>query len=135
MASITAGIFLLLHGLVHLLYVGHSQRFFELQPGLMWPEGSWVFSNLLNGDQIRMIASACMSISAIVFILAGAGLFLEQTWWRALFIFAIAFSSLVYFIFWNGKLEQLPDQGLVGVLINLSFLVFILILKWPSIQP
>lgn len=135
MAAIIVGVFLLLHGLVHLLYFGHSQRFFELQAGLMWPEGSWVFSSLLNGDKIRMIASACMAISAIGFILAGAGLLLEQTWWRAILMYAIAFSSLVYFIFWNGKLEQLPDQGLVGVLINLSFLVFILILKWPSIQP
>lgn len=126
---IIVGVFLLFHGFVHLLYFGHSQKFFELQPGLMWPENSWVFSSLLNGDKIRLIASAFMLISAIVFIIAGTGLFLKQTWWRAIFIFAIAFSSLAYFIFWNRKLEQLPDQGLVGIQINLSLLLFILILK------
>jgi hypothetical protein len=32
-----AGIFLILHGLVHLLYYGQSARRFELAPGLTWP--------------------------------------------------------------------------------------------------
>jgi hypothetical protein len=132
---IIVGVFLWLHGFVHLLYFGHSQKLFELQPGLMWPVNSWLFSRLLDGEKTRLIASAFMLISAMVFMFAGTGLFLKQTWWRAIFIFAIAFSSLAYLILWNGKLEQLPDQGLVGIIINLSLLFFILILKWPNIQP
>ncbi|MBS3751504.1 MAG: hypothetical protein KGY39_08380 [Anaerolineales bacterium] len=134
MVMIIVSIFLWLHGVVHLLYFGHSQKLFELQPGLIWPENSWLFSSLMNGDKTRLIASAFMLISAIVFIFTGTGLFLKQTWWRAIFIFAIAFSSLAYLIFWNGKLEQLPDQGFIGILINLSLLFFILILKWPTLQ-
>ena len=39
MATVIFGVFLMLHGLVHLLYLGQSQRFFELQPGMTWPDG------------------------------------------------------------------------------------------------
>ena len=35
------GIFLILHGIVYLLYFGHSMRLFELRPGLLWPEAAW----------------------------------------------------------------------------------------------
>ena len=135
MARIIVGAFLLLHGIVHLLYFGHSQKFFELQPGLMWPEGSWFLSSVLNMNEIRLIASASMLISAIVFILAGVGLFFKQTWWRVIIIIAIAFSSLVYLLLWNGKMERLPDQGLVGILINLALLVFVLIFNLPNLKP
>jgi len=41
------GVFIVLHGLVHLLYFGQSWRFFELQPEMVWPEDSWAFSRLL----------------------------------------------------------------------------------------
>ena len=135
MAKIIVSIFLLLHGFVHLLYFGHSQQIFELQPGLIWPEGSWVFSNLLGGDKTRLLASASLALIAIAFILAGVGLFFRQTWWRIIFVIAIVFSSLVYILLWNGKMEQLPDQGLVGILINIALAVFILVLNWPNLEP
>ena len=35
MLTILFGIFLILHGLVHLLYAGQSSRLFELQPGMV----------------------------------------------------------------------------------------------------
>ena len=33
MLKILFGVFIILHGFVHLLYFGHSARYFELQPG------------------------------------------------------------------------------------------------------
>jgi hypothetical protein len=39
--SIFAGIFFILHALVHLLYAGQALRYFELRPGLTWPDGAW----------------------------------------------------------------------------------------------
>lgn len=41
------GIFIVLHGLVHLLYAAHSRRLVELRPEMIWPDGSWAFSKLL----------------------------------------------------------------------------------------
>jgi hypothetical protein len=37
---IVFGILLLIHGLIHLLYSGQSARRFELQPGMVWPDGA-----------------------------------------------------------------------------------------------
>ena len=34
--DIVAGVFLILHGLVHLLFAGQVLRFFELRPGMIW---------------------------------------------------------------------------------------------------
>ena len=134
MVRVIISIFLLLHGFVHLLYFGHSQRYFELQPGLTWPEDSWFFSNLFRGKIIRLIASISMVLVAIFFILAGVVLFFDHTWWHELLIIAISISSLFYILLWNGKMNQLPDQGLVGILINLSFIVFIFILNCPTVN-
>ena len=107
---------------------------FELQPGLIWPTGSWVFSNLLSDEKIRLLASASLVLVAIALILAGAGLFFNQTWWRTMFVIAIVISSLVYILLWNGKMKQLPDQGFVGILINIVLAFFILVLNWPNFE-
>ena len=48
---IVLGIFMVLHGLVHLLYFGHGLRFFEL-PDLAWPDGSWVFRGCSDRTQL-----------------------------------------------------------------------------------
>ena len=40
MLNIVIGVFIILHGLVHMLYFGQSRKFFELQPGMTWPDGS-----------------------------------------------------------------------------------------------
>ncbi len=37
MLRFIAGAFIVLHGLVHLLYAGQSRRLFELRPGMVWP--------------------------------------------------------------------------------------------------
>ncbi len=59
MVRILFGIFIVLHGLVHLLYFGQSARYFELQPGMVWPNGSWVVSKLLGKKQIEFLRVFC----------------------------------------------------------------------------
>jgi hypothetical protein len=39
MLRLAFSVFIVLHGLVYLLYFGQSRKFFELQPGLLWPDG------------------------------------------------------------------------------------------------
>lgn len=132
MIKIAAGIFLVLHGLVHMLYFGHSQRYFELQTGLTWPDGAWAFSRLLDDSAIRALASAALVIAAIGFVVAGVGVFVEQGWWRPITVGATVFSSIMYALFWNGKWQHLDDQGWVGILINGAILVAVLVAKWPD---
>jgi hypothetical protein len=126
------GVFLVLHGLVHLLYFGQSRRLFELRPKMVWPDGAWAFSRLWGGETTRLLASIACILAAIGFVAGGIGLFARQTWWHPVVVSAAVFSAVIFVLFWNGKLENLADQGAVAILINVAILVAVLILRWPD---
>jgi hypothetical protein len=134
MSAIPMGIFLILHGLVHLLYFGQSWRLFELQPQMIWPDGSWAFSRLLGDETIRLLACVACVLAAIGFVTGGAGVLVGQSWWRPIIIGVSIFSPILYLLFWNGKMQQLANQGAVGILINFAILVVVLILQWPKVE-
>ncbi len=131
MLSLVMGVFLVLHGLVHLLYFGQSWRLFVLQPGLTWPDGAWAF-RFLAADTTRLLASAACVLAAVAFAGGGIGLLLSQSWWRPAVVGAATFSAIVYILLWNGKLDRLPDQGAVGILINIAILAAVLVLRVPD---
>lgn len=133
MVRFIIGLFISLHGLVHLLYLGQSQRFFELQPGMTWPDGSWSFSRLLGDGSIRSLASVALVVAALVFLAGGAGIFFRQQWWRPMVLAAAVFSGVLYLLLWNGKLQGLDNQGGIGLLINLVILAALLVLDWPKL--
>ncbi len=128
---IVFGIFFTLHGLVHLLYAGQSFRLFDLRPGLIWPDGSWLFSKLLGDGATRIMAGILLALAALVLIAGGLGLILGSGWWRPAVIGGAVFSALLFIFLWNGSLKGLDEQGAIGLLINLLILVIVLILKWP----
>ena len=132
MIRIISGIFLVLHGMVHLLYLGQSSRLFELQPDMKWPDGAWTLSRVFGDETTRMIASVMLVIAAIGFAAGGTGLLFKQEWGRVLTIGIALFSSLVYLLLWDGTFHKLDNQGGVGILINLVILAGILI--WPGIE-
>lgn len=127
------GVFIVLHGLVHLLYFGQSARRFELRPGMVWPNGSWAFSQLLGDKATRNLVSISCVLAALGFVAGGAGILLSQAWWHPAVMAAAAVSSVSFILFWDGKLRRLDDQGGVGVLIDLAILVAVLVLQWPSL--
>jgi len=133
MLSFIIGAFMVLHGLVHFLYVGHSLRLFELQSGMVWPEGSWAFSRLVGDQATRLVASISYTLAAIGFVAGGAAILLRQAWWRPVVVGSAAFSAVMVFLFWNGKLQRLDNQGGIALLINMAILVALLILRWPSL--
>jgi hypothetical protein len=132
MLRILFGIFLILHGMVHLLYAGQSWRLFELSSGLTWPDGAWLFSRLLGDETTRLFATILLVLAALGLAVSGLGLFFRADWWRTVTIISAVFSSVLYFVMWNGKFERLPDQGGVGILLNIAVLVLILVFKWPA---
>jgi hypothetical protein len=125
------GVFLVLHGLVHLLYFGQSAGYFELKPGMVWPDGSWVFSRLLGHKGVRALASIALILAAMGFVAGGIGILFSQAWWRPVVVGAAAFSSILYILFWNGRMQDLAGQGVLGLLINVAILLAVLILRWP----
>jgi hypothetical protein len=134
MVRILFGLFFVLHGLVHLLYFGQSARYFELQPGMVWPDGSWLFSRLFQNATIRNIAGILLILTAAGFVAAGTGIFLKQTWWQPVVIGSAVFSSLIYILFWDGVIQNLDNKGGIGILINLAILAALLIFHWPNID-
>jgi hypothetical protein len=128
---IVFGIFVVVHGLVHLLYVGQSARYFELRPGMVWPDGSWAFSRLLGDTVTRKLASGALLLAALGFVVGGVGILVSQAWWQPVVAGAAVLSSVVYLLFWNGRMQNLNGQGGIGLLINLAILVAVLLLRWP----
>lgn len=132
MLRFIVGVFIVLHGLVHLLYFGQSQRLFELQPGMVWPDGSWLFSRLLGDHASRLLASIACVLAALGFVASGVAIFLGLSWWRTMVVAAAAFSAAIFVLFWNGHLQKLPDQGAIAILINVAILFAVLVLQWPD---
>jgi hypothetical protein len=128
------GIFLILHGLIHLLYFGQSARYFELKPGMVWPNGAWAFSRLLGDEATRNLASLALILAALGLAAGGIGILASQVWWRPVVVGAAVFSSLIYLLLWNGRTQNLDGQGAVGILIDIAILVAVLILRWPQLE-
>jgi uncharacterized membrane protein YphA (DoxX/SURF4 family) len=132
MLRFIVGVFIVLHGLVHLLYFGQSQRLFELQPGMVWPDGSWLFSRLLGDPASRSLASIACVLAALGFVAGGAAILLGLSLWRPVVVAAAAFSAVIFVLFWNGHLQKLPDQGAIAILINVAILFAVLVFQWPD---
>ena len=128
------GVFMVLHGAVHMLYFGPSRRIFELQPGLQWPDGAWAFSGFMGVEATRWLACIGCVVAALGFAAGGAGLFLRQAWWRPLVIASAIFSIVLYLLLWDGRMQRLDDKGAVGILINAVILAVILVLQWPQFE-
>lgn len=127
------GVFVVLHGLVHLLYVGQSQRLFELQPGMIWPDGSWIFSRLLGDPRARLLATGLLVMAAVGFVAGGVGILAGQPWWRPLAVGTAAFSATLFVLFWDGGWQNLDDKGAFALLINAAILAAVLVFQWPDV--
>jgi len=134
MFRIVLGIFIILHGLVHMLYFGQSQKLFELQPGMAWPDGSWAFSEFLGNGTTRSLTSILLVLIAIFLVIGGIGLFTKWELWRSIAVGGALLSTITYLLLWNGKMQGLDNQGLIGVLINLAILAALLVFKWPKLE-
>lgn len=134
MLRIIVGVFLAMHGLVHMLYFGQSARYFELQPGMIWPDGAWIFSRFFGNETTRTLASVALVLATLGFVTAAAGAFFRQSWWLPVTVAAAVSSTIVYIVFWDGILQQLPDKGAVGILINAAILACVLVFHWPDLK-
>jgi hypothetical protein len=132
MQHVVIGMFIVLHGLVHLLYAGQSWRLFELQPGMIWPDGAWALSRLLGEEATRWLASLACALAATGFVAGGAAILVRQAWWRPTVVGAAAFSAAIFLLFWDGRLHKLADQGGIALVINSAILAAVLVFEWPD---
>ena len=121
------GTFFVLHGLVHLLYLGQSWRFFELQPGMIWPDGSWALAPFAGAQVTRTGAAIGCILAAVGFVAGGIGLIAGWGWWPPVIVGTALFSALLYLLLWDGTTQRLDNQGAIGLLINIAIGVAVLI--------
>ena len=121
---------MLLHGMVHGLYFGQSSRLFELRPGMQWPDASWIFSQVVGEKVVRSLASFWCIIAALGFVIGGIFSLSNQASWRPVVMVSSILSSIMYILFWDGKLRNLGDQGGFGILINIGVLVVLTVLPF-----
>jgi hypothetical protein len=117
---VVIGIFIILHGLVHLFYFAHSKKIFELRPGFEWPDNSWVLSKFLKTDTIRTIASLVCILVAVVFVISGIAYIVTAVWTFKLIQISAILSSGLFILFWDGRLKKLDNQGAIAILLNIS---------------
>jgi len=130
--NIAVAIFLILHGLVHLLYLGQSMKWYQLGEGMTWPENSWAFFRLLGNRATRVIASVSCVVAAIIFVTGGVLIFAKQPIWLWITVIAAIFSSILMLLTWDGKMKELANKGLFDILINAAILILLLVVKWPD---
>jgi hypothetical protein len=134
MLRFIVGFFFILHGLVHLLYCGQSLRIFELQSGMVWPDGSWAFSKILGDERARLLATVFLVLAAVGFVASGTGVLAQQAWWRPVVVGAAAFSAVIFVLFWDGGWQNLDDKGVFALLINAAILTAVLLFQWPDFE-
>jgi hypothetical protein len=127
MFSFLIGIFIILHGLVHLWYFTLSQRLVEFQTEMGWDGSSLILSNIVREPDLRSIAGVLYVLAALAFVVGGIGIFARADWMRPVLIGAAVFSSIVILLFWDGSGEMLVQKGLLGLLINLGILIALLV--------
>lgn len=73
-----------------------------------------------------MAGTLCL-LAMIGFIISGIELLTNHPNQYILAVGSALFSVFLYVLFWNGRYEQLSDQGGIGVFINLLIIVWLLV--------
>jgi hypothetical protein len=123
------GLFIILHGLVHLWYFTLSRGLVKFQPEMGWTGRSWIFTNLLGDSITRSLASALYILATLVLVVSGLGIFVRAEWWRAVLVGSSVFSAVIILLMWDGGLQWIVQKGLIGFLINVVLLIALFLLK------
>jgi len=123
---IAFGIFVIFHALVHAMYVGQALRWFELRPGLTWPDGSWVLSSL-SDTGVQLFAALSIGLCSLTMIVGAAGYLANASWGGWVVIASAALVSVIHALLWSGKWAQFGDHGGYGVIINIAIIAVVLV--------
>ena len=122
MAYTITGIFILLHGLVHLWYFTLSRGLVEFKPDMGWTGKSWLLTPMLGDETTRTLAGIFYVLATFLFVISSIGIFSRGAWnTQALWIASI-FSSAVILICWDGHTQMAVQKGVVGLAINMAII-------------
>jgi len=119
------GIFIILHGLVHIWYVVLSLELVEFQPVMGWTGRSWIFTDRLGDEITRKTAAIQYGLAALLFVVAGIMTIFQlgqAEKWTAI---AAIISTATIVEFWDGKPQLLVQKGLLGIAVNIGLIVYV----------
>lgn len=111
-------VFIILHGLAHLWYVTLSLKLFAYKPEMGWSGESWLLSSIMGDGGARILAATLYALASLGFVVAGAGMLMEQQWFRPLMLGSAVLSIIAIVLFWDGIASQMIEKGLLGFVIN-----------------
>lgn len=126
---ILVGALIILHGLVHLMYVGQALRWFELRAGMEWPIGARFLPSRLSDVRLREFAAVTVGTTSLALVVGGVGILLDSEWAPWLTIASATLVSFLHVLLWNGDRKTSPDQGLYGIIINAIIVVWVLVAR------
>ncbi|MGD2104448.1 MAG: hypothetical protein PVJ55_04950 [Anaerolineae bacterium] len=126
------GVFIVLHGLVHLWPFALSRKLVEYEPEMGWTGRSWLFTPIMGDPASRLLASVLYVLATAAFVASAVGLFANVSWWRRAIVASAVFSAAVILSFWDGSPELIVEKGLAGFLIDLGIILLVLVVKWPA---
>ena len=129
MLQILIGIFIILHGLVHLWYVTLCLGLVEFQSAMGWTGQSWILSSFISNEATHSVASVFYILATLPFLASGIGIIMRLTWWQPMLLGSAIFSSFVIILFWDGQPQQLVEKGLLGLVINIVIVGAVLFLR------
>ncbi len=132
MFRVLLGVFIVLHGLVHMWYVALSQRWVAFEAEMGWTGESWLFTRLLGDEATRRLASGLCTLATLSFVAGGLGLFLQAGWWGHVVIGSAVLSTAIVLLFWDGQPEMMVEKGLIALIINGALLVALVVFHWPG---
>ena len=129
MVRILLGVFVVLHGLVHMWYFTLSRGFVEFQSEMGWSGQSWIFTNLVGDSATRWLASVMYVMATLALAVSGIAVIIRAVWSRPLLAASAILSSIIILLFWDGSLEMAAQKGLLGLLINAAIPVALILLS------
>ena len=123
---LAAGAFIILHGLVHAMYVGQAIQWFELRVGMAWPIGARFLPSEISDGVLRAFAAITIGIAAAALVAGGVGILLDAGWGGSVTVTAAIVASLLHILLWDGDIKTSADQGLYGIIINVVIVAWIL---------
>ncbi len=128
MFAILGGIFIALHGLVHVWYVVLSQQLVAFKPEMGWTGRSWLLTDILGDSPTRSLAGLLFALATIGMVASGIGVMARGEWWRPALVGSAVLSSVTLVLFWDGRADLMAQKGLLGLAINSAILIAMAVL-------
>lgn len=124
-------IFVLLHGLAHMVYTSIAMHWIPAPPG--WTGASWLLSSPLGAQGTRSAGAFVFTALTLAFVVLAAGLAFRLGWASNWLVWVPVASSLALIAFWDGSPQDLVTKGILGLAINIGLLIAVLVFKYPAI--